>query len=316
MEETELPETDASTDTKDFTLQLDLQELEQLPELYEKLRDPIFSLKQTGITPKLYVDWKKAGLAPKTEEQAWTKLSFLEFLWLKMAKELRELGLPLARVKALREYLMNVQEIPADALTPELIAKLRDELSKTMPAKQVEALIAEHLSGQTQQAQANYGIQFSLLETLIYSALYRNQEAGVLIFPTGDLAPWLDEMQGMGPEAHLLLGRTHVFLSITQHLAAFILDEDKADYIPRLSLLSEEELQVVRAIRNKSFRQVTITFDERRQITLRTTSDGQLDERISKQLIETLALKNYQSVELENRGGSKLKFTKEHRRRI
>ncbi|WP_299820246.1 hypothetical protein [uncultured Pontibacter sp.] len=312
MEETELPE----TSTDDFALQLDLQEMEQLPELYEKLREPIFSLKQTGIAPKLYVDWKKAGLAPKTEEQAWTKLSFLEYLWLKMAKELRELGLPLARVKALRDYLMNVQEIPADALTPEMIAKLREELIKSMPAKQAEALIEEYRNGQVQAAQANYGIQFSLLETLVYAALYRKQEAGILIFPTGDLVPWLDEMQGIGPEGQVLLSRTHVFLSITQHLAAFILDADKADYIPRLSLLSEEELQVVRAIRNKSFRQVTITFDEKRQITLRTTSDGMLDERMSKQLIETLALKNYQSVELENRGGSKLRFTKEHRRRI
>ncbi|MBJ6118087.1 hypothetical protein JAO76_07795 [Pontibacter sp. BT310] len=311
-EETPQPE----TSTEDFALQLDLQEMEQLPELYEKLREPIFSLKQTGIAPKLYVDWKKAGLAPKTEEQAWTKLSFLEYLWLKMAKELRELGLPLARVKAVREYLFGVQEFPAEALTPELIAKLREELIKTMPPKLADAWIEEYLSGQTQAAQANYDIQFSLLETLVYSALYRKQEAGILIFPSGDLAPWLDEMQGMGPEAQVLLGRTHVFLSITQHLAAFILDEDKTDYIPRLSLLSEEELQVVRAIRNKTFRQVTITFDEKRQITLRTTSDGLLDERMSKQLIETLALKNYQSVELENRGGSKLKFTKEHRRRI
>ncbi len=316
MEETELLKIGASKDAADFTLQLDLQEMEQLPELYEKLREPIFSLKQTGIAPKLYVDWKKAGLAPKTEEQAWTKLSFLEYLWLKMAKELRELGLPLVRVKALREYLMNIQEIPADALTPEMIAKLREELIKTMSGKQADAWIEEYRSGQVQAAQANYGIQFSLLETLVYAALYRKQEAGILIFPTGDLAPWLDEMQGLGPEAQVLLGRTHVFLSITQHLASFILDEDKADYIPRLSLLSEEELQVVRAIRNKSFRQVTITFDEKRQITLRTTSDGMLDERISKQLIETLALKNYQSVELENRGGSKLRFTKEHRYRI
>jgi hypothetical protein len=311
-EETIQPE----TSTEEFALQLDLQEMDQLPELYEKLREPIFSLKQAGIAPKLYVDWKKAGLAPKTEEQAWTKLSFLEFLWLQMAKEMRELGLPLARVKALREYLFAVQEIPAEALTPEMIAKLRDELTKVMSPKEVKAFIAEHLSGQVQAAQANYGVQLCLLESLIYAALYRKQEAGILIFPSGDLAPWLDEMQGMGPEAQVLLGRTHVFLSITQHLAAFILDENKADYIPRLSLLSEEELQVVRAIRNKSFRQVTITFDEKRQITLRTTSDGVLDEQVSKQLIETLALKNYQSVELENRGGSKLKFTKEHRRRI
>jgi hypothetical protein len=310
----EIPQPETSTE--DFALQLDLQEMEQIPELFEKLREPIFSLKQTGIAPKLYVDWKKAGLAPKTEEQSWTKLSFLEYLWLKMAKELRELGLPLARVKALREYLFAVQEIPADALTPEMVAKLREELIKTMLPKQADALIAEYRSGQTQAAQANFGVQFSLLETLVYAALYRKQEAGILIFPSGDLAPWLDEMQGLGPEGQILLGRTHVFLSITQHLAAFILDEDKADYIPRLSLLSEEELQVVRAIRNKSFRQITITFDEKRQITLRTTSDGMLDERISKELIETLALKNYQSVELENRGGSKLKFTKEHRRRI
>ncbi|GAB3197095.1 hypothetical protein ABID22_002232 [Pontibacter aydingkolensis] len=310
--ETQSPE----TSTEDFSLQLDLQETGQIPELYEKLREPIFSLKQTGIAPKLYVDWKKAGLAPRTEEQSWTKLSFLEYLWLKMAKELRELGLPLARVKALREYLFGGQQIPPDAFTPEVVAKLREELGKTMPAKQVEALIEEHLSGQAQAAQESYGIRFSLLETMVYSALYRKQEAGVLIFPAGDLVPWLDEMQGMGPEGQVLLGRTHVFLSITQHLSAFILDEDKADYIPRLSLLSEEELQVVRAIRNKSFRQVTVTFDERRQITLRTTSDGHLDEALSKELIETLALKNYQSVELENRGGSRLKFTKEHRRRI
>jgi len=112
--------------------------------------------------------------------------------------------MPLARVKTLRGYLMNVQEMPADALTPEMIAKLREELVKTISAKQADAWIEEYLSGQTQAVQANYGIQFSLLETLVYAALYRKQEAGILIFPSGDLAPWLDEMQGMGPEAQVL----------------------------------------------------------------------------------------------------------------
>jgi hypothetical protein len=316
MEETEQPETDASTDTADFTLQLDLQQMDQLPELYEKLREPIFSLKQTGIAPKLYVDWKKAGLAPKTKEQAWTRLSFLEFLWLKMAKELRELGLPLARVKALRDYLFAVQEIPAEALTPEMIAKLRDELSKMMPPKEVEAFIAEHLSGKVQAAQASYGVQLCLLESLIYAALYRKQEAGMLIFPTGDLAPWLDEMQSMGPEGQVLLGRTHVFLSITQHLAAFLLDEDKADYIPRLSLLNEEELQVVRAIRNKRFKQVTVTFNEQRKMVLATTSQGELEGDKASAVIEALGLQKYQTVELQLRGGARLYFEREHKHRI
>ncbi|MFD2515831.1 hypothetical protein ACFSRY_18305 [Pontibacter locisalis] len=311
-EETPPPE----TGTEDFALQLDLQEMDQIPELYEKLREPIFSLKQAGIAPKLYVDWKKAGLAPKTEEQAWTKLSFLEFLWLKMAKELRELGLPLARVKALREYLFGNFPISGKNLSPSLLKKLETGLAKAMKPAEVAEVLELVKTGQLDEILQTFGIGFTLLESMVYSALYHKQEAGILIFPTGDLVPWLDEMQGMGPEGQVLLGRTHVFLSITQHLAAFILDEDKADYIPRLSLLSEEELQVVRAIRNKSFRQVTVTFDEKRQITLRTTSDGVLDEALSKELIETLALKNYQSVELENRGGSKLKFTKEHRRRI
>ncbi|MFD2516116.1 hypothetical protein ACFSRY_19755 [Pontibacter locisalis] len=313
----EMTEEGAESTTEPFGLGLDAQDLQQLPRLYQKLREPLFSLRQAGIASKLYVDWKKAGLAPATEEQGWTRLSFLEYLWLRMARELRELGLPLARAKALREYLFHEFRLTPEVFTPQLLERVEAELRKTaMPLAQVAEVLALAKSGQLDELLGQFGVSFTLLEAMVYGALYRKQEAGLLLFASGEQVPWLDEMLGMGPEGQRLLERTHVFLSVTEHLAEFILDEEKADYIPRLSLLSEEELQVVRAVRNKSFRQVTVTFGEKRQITLRTTSDGMLDEALSKELIETLALKNYQSVELENRGGSKLRFTKEHRRRI
>lgn len=297
-----------------FSLHLDPQEMQQAAALYEKLRTPVFDFDQTGIAPALYSDWQQAGIIAKTEPPE--KLPFLEYLWLSMAQQLHLQGMTPERLKAVKDYLFTELRIQGTEQDPALLEKVKAELLKVMKPAEVADTLELVKSGQLDELLQTFGVRFTWLESMVYAALYRKQEVGLLLFPTGEMVPWLDEMQGMGPEAQQIKGSTHTYLSITQHLAAFILEEDKAGYIARTSLLSEAELQVVRAIRSKSFREVTITFDEKRGMTLRTTSGGQLDESLSSQLKETLNLKNYQSVDLENRGGSRLHFTKEHRRRV
>jgi hypothetical protein len=297
-----------------FTLRLDALEREQAEALYYQLREPLFTVAQAGIAPAVFADWQKGSIVAEIPADA--AFSFTEYLWLGLVRELHSQGLPVERILAVREYLFTAFNTNGKNLSPALLEKVRAELSKLMKPAEVTELMALVKTGQLDELLQTFQISFTQLEAFIYAALYRRQEVGLMIFPTGELAPWLDEMQGMGPEGKVLQNRTHVYLSITQHLVAYLLDDDKAQYIPRLSLLSEEELQVIRALRDKSLKQVTVSFDLKRSMLLTTTMDGLLDEQASKKVKAAVGLKNFQSIELQHRGGDKLYFSREQKRRL
>ncbi|MBB6610505.1 hypothetical protein H7F15_05615 [Pontibacter sp. Tf4] len=297
-----------------FNLSLDAHEKEQAEELYYKLREPLFTVAQAGVTQAMYADWLKAGIVAEVPVEA--AMPFTEYLWLRLARDLHSQGLPVERIKVIRDYLFTRFKINGKDLSPALLDKVRIELSKLMKPAEVTELLELVKTGQLDELLHTFGIGFTQLEAFIYAALYRKQEVGLMLFSTGELAPWLDEMQGMGPEGKVLQNRTHVYLSITQHLTAYLLDDDKIQYIPRLSLLSEEELQVIRAIRNKSLKQVTVSFDEKRSMLLTTTMDGLLDERTSTKVKDAVGLKNFQKIQLQHRGGDQLYFSREQKRRV
>lgn len=305
---------DVAPEQAKFTLSLDAHEKEQAEALYYKLREPLFTLAQAGITPAVYADWQKAGIVAEASTDA--AMPFTEYLWLRLARDLHSQCLPVERIKIVRQYLFTGFNINGKDLSPALFEKVRVDLAKLMKPAEVTELLELVKTGQLDELLHTFGIGFSYLEAFIYAALYRKQEVGLLIFPTGELAPWLDEMQGMGPEGKVLQNRTHVYLSITQHLTAYLLDNDKAQYIPRLSLLSEEELQVIRAIRNKSLKQFSVSFDEKRSMLLTTTIDGLLDELTSDKVKDAVGLKNFQKIEFQHRGGDRLYFSRDQKRRI
>ena len=301
-------------DLAEFSLSLDAHEREQAEDLYYKLREPLFTAAQAGVTSEVYADWLKAGVVAET--LAGAALPFTEYQWLKLVRELYSQGLPVERIKAVREYLFTVFSIRGKELSPAMLEKVRAELAKVMKPAVVAEVLELVKTGQLDELLRTFGIGFTQMEAFIYAALYRKQEVGVLVFPTGELAPWFDEIQGLGPEGNVLQNRTHLYLSITQHLTAYLLDGDKAQYIPRLSLLSEEELQVIRAIRDKGLKQVTVSFDEKRSMLLTTIMDGLLDELASDKVKEAVGLKNFQKIELQHRGGERLYFSREQKRRI
>lgn len=305
---------DVAPEQAKFTLSLDAHEREQAEALYYKLREPLFTLAQAGVTPAVCADWQKAGIVSEAPVDA--AMPFTEYLWLRLARDLHSQGLQVERIKVIRDYLFTGFHINGKELSPALLEMVRAELSKLMKPAEVSELLELVKTGQLDELLHTFGIGFTQLEVFIYAALYRKQEVGLMLFPTGELAPWLDEMQGMGPEGKVLQNRTHVYLSITQHLTTYLLDHEKAQYIPRLALLSEEELQVLRAIRNKSLKQVTVSFDEKRSMLLTTTMDGFLSEQASNKVKDAVGLKNFQNIQLQHRGGAQLYFSREQKRRL
>src|SRR3954471_12465116 len=78
-------------------------------EFLHKIEEKNFLLINTGISPRVFNNWKKLGLLPQAStERKWNKFSFTEFIWLKIVQELREFGLSIEKILKVRKLLFEI----------------------------------------------------------------------------------------------------------------------------------------------------------------------------------------------------------------
>lgn len=112
---------------KDFT---------RVKEFVAFLKNRQFYLRDTGIDPRLYNQWKKFGLLGeiKTGERKWVTLNFGEYLWLKIIEDLRMFGLPLEDIKRIKErFTVSFYDAMVEVMPDEKIEELLVNITNAFP---------------------------------------------------------------------------------------------------------------------------------------------------------------------------------------
>ena len=314
--------------TDQTPIDLELSDTRSFEKLYEQVDKPLFFLKDASVASKNFNDWRKAGLwyDEGPEKRTWTKLNLEQYIWLKMIQQLRQMGCTTELILQVKEQLLTLFDL--ETLLPHYQAAALENLNK-MPfeKEEKEAQIALIKSGEfiqalkeTVEGQKLAAAQ-SQLRSLLFAALIKHQHAAVLVFPDGSIAQWLDEMHQMDPRTEKLFKRTHIYLSITEHLMAFLTDPDKESFIAPLQLLNSEEWQVLSALRDKTLKEITIfrvTDPKSRKIskTMITVKDGMVAEDDKEALLDILLNKKYQAIDFKRRSGNRLYFERESQKNL
>ncbi len=77
---------------------------EALEVSYRKLTERKFSIGDTGIPRNILQHWQKESLLPyEYKETGWTRLSLVEFVWLRCMTELRSLGVSQNKIRIIKD---------------------------------------------------------------------------------------------------------------------------------------------------------------------------------------------------------------------
>lgn len=278
-----------------------------------------FSPASLGISGRVLSHWKRQGLLPVDQKRQWVKLNLIEYVWLSIVRDLRQLGCSLPLIQIGRERMFSRLPILEEiSKNPEMKKKAFDLMDKNALSvdekKGVESALE---SGNLKDVVEEFSFDRPIVMLIIDAILVRGK-CGILITLDKDVIPWTDQQIQIDSRSKQLFDKPHIFIPIQNYLIQFIKEEDKSKFLVDYQILSEDEMMVLRAIRTGEFKEIVVKpvkgNDAVGNVEIITVKDGHLTEKEQEQITKILGLKNYQSITLKKRSNSQIYFERQHRK--
>ncbi len=279
-----------------------------------KLLEGVFSVKDTGIDSKIFHSWKIAGLLSTVEKGKWAQLSFIDYLWLRSLECMRKFGCSLKTMLALHEELfIKAYQENLSKKTLEANVAYLTKLSKQRPLTIEETNFLEEsrntLADKILISTTNYGVNY--FYQLVLKCFIHNNEVGLVIFEDGSFTTYELTPSINKDSQPINLSIPHLLIPISYFIKQFIVAEEKEKFLNTTGLLNDQEFEVVKQLRNKNIKKITITFNEatHKIEKIEPETSGIIKGEEARRIMELLGLKNYSGIELHTRDGKSLSFT-------
>lgn len=280
----------------------------------ELLREKRFSLADAGIDSKLFSSWKAKGLAGFIEKQKWTKVSFIELLWIKTLQSMYNLGCSFELMKNVYDYFFTrafEENLAAKNLKENLV--YYKTLATQRPLTEEEEIMLSQLElfHQDKKIIESLRTEISHFYLLVLECFKYRAESGLIIFENKTFTSFVNDPARVKSGAKVAeLNVPHIYIPISSFIIDFITDEEKADFLVPCGILDEDEMRILRELRNKNIRSLKISFREKDHAIEKIESDkyGIISGAKAREIMAILGLKNYMGIELNTRDGKTLSF--------
>ena len=285
-------------------------------EMLENLRYKQFSLKDAGITSRVHNNWRSLGIIPDAEEDGKKAyFDFIQYLWLQMVKDLRKFGLPLETIASVKDYLFEQDFMAEIRLSQDDRITFRKAIEAAAGRQITDEELAE-AEENLKKGNTFYPYRFSLI---VLGHFQNRSNTNIYIFLDGVISVWSDPEQNLYPESKPDLSELHINVPLGHYLAQFLSDETKAEFLPKIPILTREENEVLRAMRKDEVKELNIKFSKKggkRRADLITKVDKQLSDKQKKEIARILGTRDYSTITLKTQNGTQLTFEEAQRTRL
>ena len=276
--------------TKDFVKSVELQML---------LSKEIFSPKDLGVTYTNITYWDKQGILSSQREgdAQWRNFSFIDYAWLKVIGELRDMGMPTKLIKEAKESLFEPVDVkPLYKEFKKQIPEMRKTMSSLTKAEKDEA-IDLMLAGEKKGKEKGFTyFYFTLLQSILLK-----EPVSILIFKDGGVTTWYENKSSSYDKETFeeKLYGTYVSVSISKIIKDFLVDERSVFLLPKLQLLQPNEIRLLELINSGSYDNITINFRDKKMknLELKKTQDTK------KKVVDILTEGAYQDIVIKSHKG-------------
>jgi len=239
-----------------------------LNDIYNKLIERNFYIGEAEIARKTLNNWQNAGLIPFThKETGWTQFSLVEYVWLRCINELRSIGLPLERIKKVKEFFFIKDTDQYRELFLEALKNFKGEIRlETMEELQISPftmLILEVLVN-------NHNLCFTI-----------DNEDRIQVIVLGTSVD--DRVKKNETASSQLMDCSFALVNLRKIVQSFFSSEKirhDNDYL--LAFLNKKEKAIVEKIRDGGIKEIKISFSNNKPVLLKLTKDIKPDEAINK----------------------------------
>lgn len=275
--------------------------LDQFPEIEESIDKKRFVIKDVGVTHRWISHWDKEGLLlSQHQQEKWRRFDLVEYVWLKMIMVLRSYSIPLQTIRQLKEALVvkyvDLSEDQKNVIIENAlaIAKTQDYNSNADDfRRKVDELLADSL-------------EINWLKLYIVDAMVLKNHFAIALNQSGEVLPikekYLNQWKMKYPEVREFLQKHHVCISISEILSDFISTKDLDVVCGELAMITPEEKEVLRVLREEKPDEVKIRLSKDNEIDLiEITKNVKVDK--AARLTEIIMNDGYQTIEVKTQKG-------------
>jgi len=307
----------------EFKLPDSLTDLDNIKSILDKVTERLFSPRDLKISSRVFQHWKDFGLMPyQIESEKWVRLNFIEYIWASIICDLRKMGYSLTNIKELQNSLF---EDKLDELVEKEIEKHPEQINRTLDKLGLDNKEKENYTAEKIVSSLRKGRDFrSLFEMMLISSLILRSNNKIYITTDGIFHLYFEDSLEQSVQLDFfrqVLNTPHRCIPLSHYIFNFIDDKTKESFLTPLAALNDEELNVLKAIRNMEFKEIIVKPIKGKEkvngikYDIITVKDGELSEEQQKQITEILSLKNYQSITLKKKNNSSIYFERESRRK-
>ena len=278
-----------------------------------KLLEKVFRIKDTGIDSKIFHTWKMAGILDTLENGKWANMSFIEYLWLCTLESMRKFGCSHKLMKKIHYELFTkaYEDGLGKKTLKENIAILK-KVSKQRPLfvdelhylTESERLLNDEKRIESLKKEITYFYQ------LVLKCFNNNNEVGIIIYEDQSFTTYQLTNNVSESDKVLDLSIPHIKIPLTSFIKKFLDDEQKTKFLQSTGLITDQEMQVLTALRQQNLSSITIQFDAEKNIKkIESSKTGFIYGDDAKEIMHILGMNNYTGIEMHTRDGKTLSFT-------
>ena len=237
----------------------------KIPELCIELSERKFLKTQIDVVYTDFVNWERNNLLfidSDVEKGKWKKLNYFEYVWVKLVEQLRSYGFTYKAILTLKEEMfqnMNDKDF-FDSMKKNsayFIENSGDQLTE------------EHFENKPLE-----GAYFPVFYGVLLNAIVNGDKMSILVSQDDPSelkvisSTLLKDYAHFGAEDDVsdILSKTHVSISLSDIIAKFLVEGEGAFKQRRTTILSEEEHNLLKVIRNKpeSLKSIKIKYQNQK----------------------------------------------------
>lgn len=262
---------------------------------------------------KILPFWRKRELVPFIPAgKHHVQVSCSDILWLRILDTLRQFAYPIEKQLRVCDYFFRdayKDKLPENNFryNQELLNKKKLAGTISEGEQQTLEFIEESLKDEVFLYALRFDINY--LTNLITDCLDSEEERAILIFWDGRVGEqYLTECKTHA-DYHVDPTEPHISISIRHLLKEFIHDEELSKlFLPQL--LNEDEKAILRELKAKNLRELTIQLKDGNIQRIESTREGIISGAQAQKIREILGLKNYEKITLDTRDEKTLTFKK------
>lgn len=278
-------------------------------DISDKLLEKQFTIKDVGVTHRWITHWDDVGLLPGVSEKGkWRKFNFIEYAWLKIIIECRKYNIPLKYLHDLKEILIKTIDVEENIKTPE-VRQIILELTPIEKRGEVEAFLND--KNKIHKAARETPIVLCLLHLFILDIIVLKSHFAILINSDGEFVPLKEsylekyyKIRGFNE----FFQESYLSISLTEIVKRFIKGNDLELVETKLALLTKDEAEIIRIIREEELISLHIRFDQDSKIKLVELTQEQRIEKESR-FLDVIMNKGYQEITVKTEKGNIVRCT-------